>query len=117
MPSVIPPALVGDEPSNIDRLDVFQHHGASFQKSEEAMGDDAVGRDGMPGETLPSQVGSERSQSGTDLGRRRPDALDPTQKQVDRRSMVAAPIHRIERLSPLPSSVAGELNAQVGTNV
>ena len=38
---------------------VLQHHGASFQKSEEAMGDDAVGRDGVPGETLPSQMGSE----------------------------------------------------------
>ena len=117
MPLVVPPALVGDELSNVDQLDVLQHHGASFQKSEEAMGDDAVVRDGVPGETLPSQVGPERHESSTVLGRRWPDTLDPTQKQVDRRSMVAAPIHRIERLSPLPSSVADELNTQEATNV
>jgi hypothetical protein len=110
MPLVVPPALVGDELSNVDWLDVLQHHDASFQKSEETMGDDAVGRDGVPGEMLPSQVGPERSQSGSDLRRRWPDALDPTQKQVDRRSMVAAPIHRIERLSSPPSSVANELS-------
>jgi hypothetical protein len=117
MPLVIPPVFVGDEHSNIDRLDMLQHHGASLQKSQETMGDDAVGRDGVPGEMLPSQVGPERSQSGTDLGRRWPDALDPMQKQVDRRSMVAAPIHRIERLLSPPSSVANELSLQVGTNV